>query len=222
MPKTKVVLLGRVSTDDRIDPVTGERKGQDPSHQISALRDLATRKGWQVVAEVPRRVSAWNEETAEAVWKDCLEAIERNRANLLAVWSWDRVSRRGIADAFVKIGLLEGHYACAFYSLQEPPLCTGSDPATRELMLSLMAWNARWESEHRSQRLKAAYANKRTWARNGGGRARWGRGLVASLEDYEEIRHLRVEGLSVRAIAAKIGLSKSNVADILKNPDAVA
>lgn len=217
MAEIRAVLLGRVSTDDRIDPVTGERVGQDPENQLRALRDIAPRMNppWVIVAEVPRKLSAWDDKTAEAVWKDCLEAVTGNRANLLAVWAWDRLSRRGIADAFAKIGLLEGHYGCDFYSLQEPPLCTGTDPATRELMLSLMAWNARWESEHRSERLKAAYANKIAWARNGKGHARWGKGLVASPEDRAEILHLRAGGLTVRAIAAKVGLSKSQVHKVI-------
>ena len=212
----RAVLLGRVSTDD---------KDQDPENQLRPLREVANRLRWTVVAELSRKVSAWNDKTAEAVWQECLEPIAKGEADVLVVWSWDRLSRRGIADAFHKIyAVLEEHYGARFYSLQEPFLSTGADPMTRELLLAQMSWNAKWESEHKSQRVKAAYRAKRAHASTiaPNGRARWGRrrasgelGRVPSEADVREIRSLRANRATLKEISMQVELSVGTVWNVL-------
>ena len=212
----RAVLLGRVSTDD---------KDQDPENQLRPLRETAARLGWTVVKEIPKHLSAWNDRTADAVWQECIEPIMKGQADLLAVWSWDRLSRRGIADAFHKIyAVLEEHYGARFYSLQEPFLSTGADPMTRELLLAQMSWNAKWESEHKSQRVKAAYRAKRAHASTiaPNGRARWGRrrasgelGRVPSEADVREIRSLRANRATLKEISMQVELSVGTVWNVL-------
>ena len=211
----RAVLLGRVSTDD---------KDQDPENQLRPLREVARRHEWIVVKELSRKVSAWNDKTAEAVWQECLELIAKGEADELVVWSWDRLSRRGIADAFHKISVLEEHYGARFYSLQEPFLSTGADPMTRELLLAQMSWNAKWESEHKSQRVKAAYRAKRAHASAvvSNGRARWGRprasgevGRVPSEADVQEIRSLRANRVTLAEISKRVELSVGTVWNVL-------
>lgn len=209
MTQVRAVLLGRVSTDD---------KDQDPENQLGPLRDQAQRAGWVIVKELPiAGESAWDDKAAKKLWAECLSYIQRGGANLLAVWSWDRISRRGPDDAFPKIAELEGHYHAQFFSLTEPFLCTGTDPMQRKLLLSIVSWVAEWESKHRSDRLKAGYSRRRSAAENVGQRTTWGRGKVASDADKARVAQMHEAGATVRAIAAELGIGKSQVGAIVKS-----
>lgn len=201
----RVVLLGRVSRGERT---------QDPEGQLQALRASAQRHGWEVAKELRLTCSAWDEGAAGKVWAAAVEALHETGADVLAVWAVDRLARGGIEDVFGKVRHLE-HLGVALWSAQEPFLST-SDRQTRELMLALAAWVAKWESQRKSERLKAKAALKRTRAENGGGRARWGRGAMPTQADVARIQALRTEGRSLRAIAAEVGLPKSTVHDALK------
>jgi DNA invertase Pin-like site-specific DNA recombinase len=210
LPRRRVVLLGRVSR--------GERQ-QDPESQLAPLRAAGERLCWTIAAEVSLALSAWDAAAAAEVRRRALAPIEAGQADTLAVWSYDRYMREGIEGAFRELRYLEDHLGAAFYSLQEPFLSTATaDKAQRELLLSLVAWTARWESQHKSDRLCAKVASKRARAAALGARAVWGAGHLASDADVERIRALRATGLSMRKIAEAVGLSKSQVGRIL-DPD---
>lgn len=202
----RVVLLGRVSR--------GERQ-QDPEGQLGPLRAAAARLGWTVVKEVPLKLSAWDEAAAADVRRQALAAIEAGEADTLMIWAWDRFSREGIEGAFRELRYLEDHLGAALWSLQEPFLSTAAPREQRELLLSIIAWAARWESQRKSERLKAKVASKRARAESLGQRARWGRGVVASLAEIARVHELRDAGGTVRSIATATGLSKSQVGRIL-------
>ena len=207
--RPNVVILGRVSR--------GERQ-QSPEGQLIALRAAARRLGWHVAAEVSRTMSAWDDESAAAVRDAALAPIISGEADTLAVWAWDRYSRGGIEAAFRELRLLEHHLGAQFFSLQEPFLCTaGSDPAQRELLLSIIAWSARWESQRKSDRLKMKVAVKRSRCESLGLEGRWGRGRLASNTQIRDAYELRAQGASLRGIADALGLSKSQVARIITN-----
>src|SRR5581483_351037 len=162
----RAVLLGRVSR--------GERQ-QDPENQLRSLRAAAKRLGWLIVREVPLKLSAWDEQAAAQVRRAALAPIEAGRADTLMCWSWDRFSREGIEGAFRELRYLEEHLGAAFWSLQEPFLSTArGDKQQRELLLSIIAWAAKWESERKSQRLRAKVDTKRARASKLGHRASWG------------------------------------------------
>jgi DNA invertase Pin-like site-specific DNA recombinase len=193
----------------------GERQ-QDPESQLAPLRAAAARHNWTIVEELALTLSAWDCAAAAEVRRRALAPIEEGRADTLAVWSWDRYMREGIEGAFRELRYLEDHLGAAFYSLQEPFLCTATaDKAQRELLLSLVAWTARWESQHKSDRLRAKVQSKRARAAVIGARALWGAGHLASEADAERIRALRATGLSIRKIAEQVGLSKSQVGRLL-------
>jgi DNA invertase Pin-like site-specific DNA recombinase len=205
-PNRVAVLLGRVSR--------GERQ-QDPESQLGPLRAAAARLGWTVAREVSLKLSAWDDETAAEVRRQALAPIEVGKADTLMVWAWDRFSREGIEGAFRELRHLEDHLGAAFWSLQEPFLSTAAPREQRELLLSIIAWAARWESQRKSDRLKAKVASKRARAESLGQRARWGRGVVASWLEVQRVHELRLTGQTVRGIAGEMKLSKSQVARIL-------
>jgi DNA invertase Pin-like site-specific DNA recombinase len=185
---------------------------------LVALRSAAERHRWTIVKELPLKMSAWDSAGARDAQRRALEPIERGEADLLAVWSWDRLSREGIEGAFSLLRRLEDHLGAQFFSLQEPFLSTATaSPEQRELMLSIIAWAAKWESQGRSERLKAKAESKRQRAHQLGERALWGRGRLASPMEVAEVRELAAKGLSVRGIGSRLGVSKSQVHRILKD-----
>lgn len=206
----RVVLLGRVSRGER---------SQDPESQLAPLRSLAARAGWTVAVELPRKCSAWDEATAAAVQAEALAPIIAGEADTLAVWSLDRLTRGGIEAAFGLVRRLESQLHAELVSLQEPFLSTaGHSPEARELLLSIVAWVARWESQRKSERLRAKVASKRAAAGNLGQRALWGRGRLATDAEAAQVAELRRRGVSVRVVAHMMGLSKSQVARMTVPP----
>lgn len=210
----KAVILARVSR--------GERK-QDPQGQLDALRAAAARHGWPVVQEVVKVCSAWDAKSAQEVHHAALAPIVAGQADVLMVWSLDRLVRGGAERAFALVGELEQHHGAALFSLQEPFLSTAtSDRQTRELLLPIIAWSAKWESQRKSDRLTVKATTKRAVAERLGQRALWGRGHMATEADVERIveMHNRDPPLSVRAISKLVGLSVGNVHRILQRSGA--
>lgn len=215
----RAILLGRVSTDEtRRDP-TGKvvREKQDPENQLLPLREAARRLGWSVVGEIPLPLSAWDEAEAAEVRRRILEPFREGRADVLMVWSLDRVVRGGIEEAFRFLRTLERDLGVDFWSLREPFLNTTADPQQRELMVALLAWIARWESERRSERLKAKAESKRNRAAAGGGRARWGRGKLPTHEDITRVRQLVRTGRSYREVRRETGFALSTISRIVRS-----
>lgn len=204
----RAVLLGRVSRGER---------NQDPENQLIPLRAAAQRHGLEVAREVSLKLSAWDRDSAAEVRRRVLEPIIAGEADVLMVWALDRVTRGGAVEALRFVASLEEHYGARFWSLQEPFLSTTSlDPAMREFMLQTMAWFAKWESERRSQRLRAKVEAKRNRAAALDERGRWGRGRLASNDEIAKARFLREAGNTIRGIASLLGLPKSQVGRMLR------
>ena len=218
----RAVLLGRVSTSEqRLDPRTGKIKAvQDPENQLLPLREAAHRLGWIVTDEIPLPgLSAWDVAQAAEVQRRILEPFRAGKADVLMVWSLDRVVRGGVEEAFRFLRRLEKDLGVDFWSLQEPFLNTSADPQQRELMVSMLAWIARWESQRRSERLKAKAESKRNRAAAGGGRAVWGRGRLPTHDDEARIKELAASGMSYRAIRRHVGgFSLSTISRVVRSP----
>ncbi len=208
----RAVILGRVSQEDR----RGGRKVQDPRSQVRALRAAADRLAWRVVDVVELRQSAWDETSAREVQERVLEPIRAGRADTIMVWALDRLIRRDPLETMLFINRLEKHYGAALYSLQEPFLSTASDPEIRKLLLPIVAWIAEQESRRRSERVREKVRSKRIQAANLGERATWGRGRLATPKEISTVLEFGRRGRSVREVASRTGLSKSQVQRILR------
>ena len=79
--------------------------------------------------------------------------------DILLVWSLDRLSREGVAATLEIVNRL-GQSGVKVWSLQES--WTEVEGPLQELLLSIVAWVARMESERRSERTKAGIARART------------------------------------------------------------
>ncbi|MHB8651516.1 MAG: recombinase family protein [Gaiellaceae bacterium] len=200
----RVVLGVRVSTDD---------KDQDPTNQLLPLRAAMERQGWQVAAEVViKGLSGWNAQQAAEVKRQFLAPIVAGKADTLAVWALDRVTRGGIEATLAFIRELEDHLGASLFSLQEGWASSATqDRATRELVVSMMAWVAKQESDRKSARVRAKVETKRNRANALGQSAKWGRGVLATPEQLARAGTMLAEGNSVRNVAKATGMSKSVV-----------
>lgn len=197
----RVLIFARVSDDH-----------QEPASQVGPLQAIARRKGWQVVETLEIRQGAWKARDSASVWRQVTEAIHRCTPDILMVWSLDRLTREGIESAFQKLNYLEQHLGVEFYSLQESFLSTASaDRSQRELMVTLMAWAAKWESIRRSERLKAKAHQRRMNAEKLGARARWGRGRMPTPRDIAAFQEMRAKGMYYKDIARATGFGHATV-----------
>jgi putative DNA-invertase from lambdoid prophage Rac len=135
--------------------------GQATENQRPDLERLAAARGL-VITKVY--------ETSASAWKDRSDGYERARQQMLAdahmgefkhllVWSIDRLTRRGIEDAFMLIRVLDAA-GVSVVSVQEPWLST-ADPFAREIMLAVAALIAKMESQRRSERVKAGLERRK-------------------------------------------------------------
>jgi DNA invertase Pin-like site-specific DNA recombinase len=198
----RAVLLGRVSRGERT---------QDPETQLVPLRAAAARLHLEVAGEVTKVCSSWTDDAAAEVKREVLAQVHATGADTLMVWALDRLTRGGVAAAFRLLAELEQHHGLTFWSLEEPFLSTGSDPQQRELLLAMRAWIARWESQRRSERLKARAAHKRDVAARVNQRAVWGPGRLPTPAEAAAALKMHDDGFTYRAIAERLQLPLGTV-----------
>jgi DNA invertase Pin-like site-specific DNA recombinase len=181
----RAAIWARVSTDR-----------QETDNQVSQLRELAGRRGVQVVAVYKVEVSAWkgwHRKDLGLVLRDA----QGHRFDVLFVWALDRLSREGpletlqIVDRFGRAGV-------QVISLQEP--WTEVSGEMRDLMLALVGWVARFESRRRSGRVKAGMARARMQGKRIG---RPRRPPVEVQRRWNEVRDLVLAGTLTRAEGAR-------------------
>jgi len=79
----RVAIYARVSTDH-----------QTTENQITALREVADRHGWNVVAElVDKGISGAKGRADRPQFDALLKAVARREVDLIAAWSVDRLGR---------------------------------------------------------------------------------------------------------------------------------
>src|SRR3990172_4216 len=189
--------------------------------ELLALRAVAQRLGWEVEEEVRVEGSAWNVNPPEK--NVVVGHLRAGRADVLAVWDIDRWSRKMPVDVLNEVVGLEKHLGVSFYPLSQPFLSTATmDPGMRQAILGMYAWMSEAESRKRSERVRAAVAAKRVRAGNIGRDPKWGRGKIPSEAALGQVRELRASDpvrWTVRAIGAKLALSKSTVGRILSKDE---
>jgi DNA invertase Pin-like site-specific DNA recombinase len=148
----KAAIYARVSTSE-----------QTPDNQIQALTSWADSRGYQIVATYQESESAWRDGHQRELAQLRQEA-GRGKFDILLVWALDRLTREG---ALKVLQLVQWFQLCGvkIMSYQEP--WTQAEGPMTELLYSITAWVARYESERRSERTKAGMARK---ARECGGR----------------------------------------------------
>ncbi len=161
---TRAALWARVSTRE-----------QHTENQLAELRDWAARRGLEVTAEFITEDSAWQNGNGgkgaefDRARGELLDGARLGTYSVVLAWSVDRLSRRGAEDMLAFVRRLS-ETGCGLWSRRDPWVESMSDPFARELLLGMFATLARFESERRSERIKAGLARRRAEGKPIGGR----------------------------------------------------
>jgi len=191
---TRVALYARVSTKD---------KGQDTENQLAALRDFSAKQGWAISHEYVDRATGKTYDREQ--FQRLLQDASQRAFDVVCFWSLDRFSREGVRETLNHLERLTS-YGVGWRSFTEQYL--DSCGIFKDAVLAILAVIAKQERVRLSERTLAGLARARKHGRIGG------RPKVVC--DHSKVGRLRASGLSLSAIAAKVGASKSSVHRILR------
>jgi DNA invertase Pin-like site-specific DNA recombinase len=178
-----VAVYARVST----------MNGQDPEMQLREIREYCRRRGWTVVAEyVDVGISGAKEKRPEL--DRLLADAHRRHFDAVVVWRFDRFARSvshllRALETFRSLGI-------EFVSLCEQ---VDTSTPTGKLVFTVLAAVAELERSLITERVRAGLRNARAKGRR--------LGRPRSGVDAVEIKRLRAQGASWRAVGAALGVS---------------
>jgi DNA invertase Pin-like site-specific DNA recombinase len=147
-------LWARVSTSD-----------QHTENQLAELRAWAEALDLRVTAEYVTEDSAWSQSANgkgrdfEAKRQAMLAGVRQGKHPVVLCWAIDRLSRKGSEDMQRYLRLLAE--AGADVRSRHDPWLNTVDPMARELLVGVFATLARYESQRRSERIKAGLARRK-------------------------------------------------------------
>jgi putative DNA-invertase from lambdoid prophage Rac len=183
-------LYARVSTNDQ----------QTIPLQIHALREYASRRGWNIALQVKEVGSGASQRQLR---EKLMDAARRREIDVVLVWRLDRWGR-SVTDLLSTLQELE-HLGVGFVSLNEALDLT---TPTGRAMAALLAVFAAFEREILQERVRAGLAHARL---NG---KRLGRPATAALHTAE-IRKLHRAGVSKSEISRRLQVGRTSVRRIL-------
>ena len=180
----RAALYARVSTVD---------KGQDPETQLHQLRDYARRRGFEINGEYVDYASGTNDERPR--YQALLDAVRKRRVDVVLVWRYDRFARstQALVNALKEFQSL----GVDFISFQE-----NIDTTTPqgEMVFTVMASLAQFESALISERVKAGMARAKTQGK------RVSRPTIPE-EVQQQIAKLHARGVSINQISKQLGVA---------------
>lgn len=183
----RVAIYARISTTN---------KGQDADNQLQVLREFCLRSNFQIFNEYVDEVSGGTAE--RPAFKRMFMDASKRKFHLLLFWSLDRFSREGTRPTIQYLERLE---SCGVNFKSYTEQYIDSCGIFKDVIISLLSTLGKQEKLRISERVKAGLArsNKRS------GRPTIELGLI------EQIKNLKSEGLSNRAIGKNLNLSHSTV-----------
>ncbi len=190
--KMRAGLYARVSTHDQ----------QTLPMQLSAMRDYAGRRGWEVVKETSEVGSGAKEREKR---EELMRAARRREIDAIVVWRLDRWGR-SLVDLVTTLGEL-GELEVGFVSLTEALDLT---TPTGRAMAGLLAVFAEFERDILRERVKAGIAQARAEGKP------HGRPRTASLL-REEVEEMHESGKSKSEIARRLSIGRTSVRRMLED-----
>ena len=138
----KVAIYARVSTDD---------KGQNPETQLLPIREYCKNNALEIFKEYTDEGES-GRKTSRPALDQMLRDTAHKRFSQVIVWKMDRLSRAGVKHVLDVLDYLK-KYGVSVVSITEPYLST--DSPMSELVLLILAWCAKMESQDISKRVKA-------------------------------------------------------------------
>lgn len=188
---TKTVgIYARVSTKD-----------QTTENQLLDLRKYCEARGWQIKAEcVDRGISGAKDDRPQL--KAIMELARKRKIDILLVWRFDRFAR-SLANLVNSLDELRG-LGVDFASYQEN---IDTTTAQGKMLFGIFASIAEFERALIVERVLSGLRRAKAQG------TRLGRPVV--VKDQTEAREFQRNGMSVRQIALKLGISKSGVGRLL-------
>lgn len=148
----KAAIYARVSSSE-----------QETDNQVQALTAWAESRGYEIAKVYQEAESAWRNGHQRELAKLRQDAA-RGRFDILLIWALDRLSREGPLKVLSLVQWFGAH-GVKLVSYQEAWTWTNSPMA--ELLYSITAWVAKYESERRSERTLAGLARAKAQALHG-------------------------------------------------------
>jgi len=193
----RVGLYARVSTHDQ----------QTLPLQLAGMTEYVTRRGWSIALQVEDIGSGASVRPRR---EELLRVARRREIDLVLVWRLDRWGR-SLIDLINSLQELAA-LGVGFASITEALDLT--TPGGRA-MAGMLAVFAEFEREILRDRVRAGIAQARLLAKPHGRPA-------SARRHLEEARSLRQEGVSKRAIAKRLGISRSSVRRLLSETASAA
>src|SRR5437868_4753375 len=171
---------------------------QNNENQLLQLRRFAESQGWVIVAEYTDEVSGAKSEKDRPAFREMFATASRREFDVLLFWSLDRLSREGVLPTLHYLNRLS-NYGIKWRSFSEQYI--DSCGVFADAVISIMAVIARQENIRRSERTRAGLERARAQGRP------LGRRRVQV--DAEQIRLLRISGLSWEDIARQTGITRT-------------
>lgn len=195
----RVAIYARVSTGH-----------QDTDLQLTALREVAARSGWQVVAElVDQGISGAKGRKDRPAFDQMWKMVTRREVDMIAAWAIDRVGR-SLTDLVNFAAECDARGVGMYFDRQAIDTST---PVGR-MFFQIVGAVGQYERELIRDRVRAGVARAKAKGK------RWGNRGVAPEIEAQVVAALGTGSLG--KIAAKFGLGKSTVRDIKNRQPQVA
>jgi DNA invertase Pin-like site-specific DNA recombinase len=182
-------IYARVSTRDR---------GQDFTNQLLALREFASKQGWNLYCEYVDQVTGSTDERPE--FQRMFQDASQRKFDVLLFWSLDPLSREGVLETLQHLQRLTS-YGVAWRSFTEQYL--DSTGIFREAVIGILAAIAKQERVRLGERTRAGLERVRREGKR--------LGRPEAKVDAGMIRRMREDGMSWSAIARSTRLSRGTV-----------
>ena len=188
----KCLIYTRISTDR-----------QENDNQIVQLKEYAEKSGWEIVGIVTDVCSGGTAAEQRQGLSKVFSLANRKKFDVLLFWSLDRFSREGSRKTLEYLTRLDS-FGIKWHSYTEQFI--SSCGIFADAIISIMAALARQEKIRIQERTKAGLERAK----------RKGKVLGRPQTiDREKILKLRNQGLSMRKIAAELGISAPRVCQII-------
>lgn len=201
--KLRVAIYSRVSSAEAKKKANNEKR-QHVENQLRDLRRFAKGQGWDVVHEYIDHESGLKSERQE--FKNLLGAASRHEFDVVLFWALDRFSREGTKKTLAYLNQLES-YNVGFRSFTEQYL--DSTGMFKDAVIGILAAVANMESVRRGDRVRAGMERARAQGK---------RVSRPSLLDAKKKQILKLSrgDMSLRQIAAEVGVSHTTVATVVR------
>ena len=194
MTKKRVALYARVSTD-----------GQSVENQLAALREIAERHDWKVVATfTDKGISGAKGRDKRPGFDALCKAINRRECNMVAAWSIDRLGR-SLSGLVKFLEEMDAKHVDLYLDQQSIDTSTPMG----KMVFQITGAFAEFERALIQERVKAGLARAKSNGKQLGRPKTIKPGIVTKVHAAHE------RGLSLRKIAEQYGISKSSVERIV-------